>query len=251
MALTMVAIAGCAGRGSATAPASAGTDGSTARAPGAPDPDAGFVPLFNGKDLTNFYVFLKDSKREDPKKVFTVSKGQIRISGEEWGGLCTEKEYADYHLIVEWKWGGKNWPPRDQKTRNSGIFIHAQPGDKIMPQSVEIQLQEGATGDVIPIGGASLTQGGETKTKGRFDRPGREPFKDVLGFRGPNELEQPLGEWNTVEIIAQGDRVKVSVNGKITFDGTQTQPSKGRILLECAYAEMWWRRCDVFPLTGK
>ncbi len=213
--------------------------------------DAPAIKLLNGKDLDAFTVFMKDSGNADPDKVFTVRDGMLYISGQRNGYLATKQEFANYRLVAEFKWGGKNWPPRDQKTRNSGIFIHAQPGDKIMPQSVEIQLQEGATGDVIPIGGASLTQGGETKTKGRFDRPGREPFKDVLGFRGPNELEQPLGEWNTVEIIAQGDRVKVSVNGKITFDGTQTQPSKGRILLECAYAEMWWRRCEVFPLTGK
>ncbi|MFA6545627.1 MAG: DUF1080 domain-containing protein [Limisphaerales bacterium] len=207
--------------------------------------------LLNGRDLNAFTVFMKDSGNTDPDKVFTMRDGMLYISGQRNGYLATRREFASYRLVAEFKWAEKNWPPRDQKTRNSGIFIHAQPGDKIMPQSVEIQLQEGATGDVIPIGGASLTQRGETKTKGRFDRPGREPFKDVLGFRGPNEVEKPRGEWNTVEIIADGGRLKVSVNGKVMFDGTQAQPDKGRILIECAYAEMWWRRLDVHPLAGK
>jgi hypothetical protein len=216
-----------------------------------PAADAPNVKLLNGKDLDAFTVFMKDSGTTDPDKVFTMRDGMLYISGQRNGYLATKREFANYRLVAEFKWGEKNWPPRDQKTRNSGIFIHAQPGDKIMPQSVEIQLQEGATGDVIPISGASLTQGGETKTKGRFDRPGREPFKDVLGFRGPNEIEKPRGEWNTVEIIADGDRLKVSVNGKVVFDGTQAKPDKGRILIECAYAEMWWRRCDIFLLTGK
>ncbi|KAF0181427.1 MAG: hypothetical protein FD161_100 [Limisphaerales bacterium] len=207
--------------------------------------------LLNGKNLDAFTVFMKDSGNTDPDKVFTMRDGMLYISGQRNGYLATKHEFANYRLVAEFKWAGKNWPPRDQKTRNSGIFIHAQPGDRIMPQSVEIQLQEGATGDVIPISGASLTQDGETKAKGRFDRPGREPFKDVLGFRGPNEIEKPHGEWNTVEIVADGDRLKVSVNGKITFDGTRTEPAKGRILIECAYAEMWWRKFDVHPLTKK
>ena len=214
-----------------------------------PAADAPVTKLLNGKDLDAFTVFMKDSGNTDPDKVFTVRDGMLYISGQRNGYLATKREFANYRLVAEFKWAGKNWPPRDQKTRNSGIFIHAQPGDKIMPQSVEIQIQEGGTGDIVPISGASLTQGGETKTKGRFDRPGREPFKDVLGFRGPNELEKPLGEWNTVEIIAAGDRLKVSVNGKVTFDGTRAEPAKGRILIECAYAEMWWRKLDVHPLA--
>ena len=216
-----------------------------------PAADAPVTKLLNGKDLDAFTVFMKDSGNTDPDKVFTVRDGMLYISGQRNGYLATKREFANYRLVAEFKWGERNWPPRDQKTRNSGIFIHAQPGDKIMPQSVEIQIQEGGSGDIVPISGATLTQGGETKTKGRFDRPGREPFKDVLGFRGPNELEKPLGEWNTVEIIAAGDRLKVSVNGKVTFDGTRAEPAKGRILIECAYAEMWWRRCDIFPLASK
>lgn len=213
--------------------------------------DAPVTKLLNGKDLDAFTVFMKDSGNTDPDKVFTLRGGMLYISGQRNGYLATKREFANYRLVAEFKWGEKNWPPRDQKTRNSGIFIHAQPGDKIMPQSVEIQIQEGGTGDVVPISGASLTQGSETKTKGRFDRPGREPFKDELGFRGPSEIEKPRGEWNTVEIIANGDRLKVSVNGKVMFDGTRVQPDKGRILIECAYAEMWWRRCDVHPLVKK
>lgn len=217
----------------------------------APAAETPATKLLNGKDLEAFTVFMKDSGNTDPDQVFSVREGMLYVSGQRNGYLATKREFANYRLVAEFKWGEKNWPPRDQKTRNSGIFLHAAAGDKIMPQSVEVQLQEGATGDVIPISGASLTQGGETKTKGRFDRPGREPFQDVLGFRGPNELEKPRGEWNTIEIIATGDRLKVSVNGQVTFDGTQTQPNKGRILLECAYAEMWWRRCDLIPLSAK
>ncbi|RIH66475.1 DUF1080 domain-containing protein, partial [Mariniphaga sediminis] len=64
------------------------------------------ISLFNGKDLSGWYTYLEGRGRDsDPKGVFTVSDGIIRISGEEWGSLTTGKEYANYHLTLEFKWG--------------------------------------------------------------------------------------------------------------------------------------------------
>src|SRR5438309_410680 len=54
------------------------------------------VLAFNGKDLTGFYTYLHDHKYNDPDHVFTVSDGHLRISGQEWGGLATRDEFADY-----------------------------------------------------------------------------------------------------------------------------------------------------------
>ncbi len=70
------------------------------------------VFAFNGKDLTGFSTYLKENKHEDPLGVFTVVDGAIRVSGEEYGGFATKEEYGDYHLVVEWRWGEKTWPPR-------------------------------------------------------------------------------------------------------------------------------------------
>ena len=73
------------------------------------------VLAFNGKDLTGFYTYLHDHKYDDPDHVFTVRDGLLVISGQEFGGLTTREEFGDYHLITEWKWGGKTWPPRVDK----------------------------------------------------------------------------------------------------------------------------------------
>ena len=37
-------------------------------------PKDGVLRLFNGKDLAGLSTWLKDSKREDPRKVFTVDR---------------------------------------------------------------------------------------------------------------------------------------------------------------------------------
>ena len=54
------------------------------------------ISLFNGKDLSSFYTFIKDrGKNTDPQKVFTVKDGVIRISGEEWGCITSNDEVYD------------------------------------------------------------------------------------------------------------------------------------------------------------
>src|SRR5215475_7138507 len=73
------------------------------------------IKLFNGKDLTNFYTYLQRiGKNKDEKGVFTVKDGAIRVSGELFGCFTTEKEYENYHLVTEFKWGTKTWPPREK-----------------------------------------------------------------------------------------------------------------------------------------
>src|SRR4249919_1884517 len=58
-------------------------------------PKDGVIKVFDGKTLGDTYTWLKDTKREDPRKVFTVSDGMIHISGDGYGGLVTNKRYRD------------------------------------------------------------------------------------------------------------------------------------------------------------
>src|SRR5437870_3274566 len=70
------------------------------------------IKLFNGKDLTNFYTYLaKYGKNNDPEKVFTVVDGAIRVSGKVFGCFTTEKEFENYRLVTEFKWGEETHPP--------------------------------------------------------------------------------------------------------------------------------------------
>ena len=54
---------------------------------------------------TGLTTWLKDTKAADPRKVFRVADGVLHISGDGNGYVATEKEYRDYHLVVEYKWG--------------------------------------------------------------------------------------------------------------------------------------------------
>ena len=124
------------------------------------------VHLFNGKDLTNFYTWLVGDKRADPDKVFTVvpdvdGAPAIRISGQKYGGITTEKEYESYRLVVEFKWGTKTWAPRVERARDSGVLVHCQGPDGgtradlngPWMRSIEAQIIEGGVGDFLLVAG--------------------------------------------------------------------------------------------------
>src|SRR5204863_9592048 len=82
-----------------------------------------WTSLFNGKDLSGWDTYLAPppgSKtplglNNDPRGVFTVTETDgapaIHVSGEIYGAITTKDEFDNVHLRVEYKWGGKKWPP--------------------------------------------------------------------------------------------------------------------------------------------
>ena len=234
------------------------------------------IALFNGRDLDGFYTFLRDRGRDhDPQSVFTVNDGLLRISGEEWGCLTTEREYENYHLVAEFKWGVKTWAPREDKARDSGILLHSIGEDGaysgIWMHSIECQVIEGGTGDLIVVGDGSnrfsvtspvnkvLTdepvvykQDGAltTRNSGRTNWFARDAeWKDEKGFRGMRDVEKPLGEWNRLECIAEGGKLSIVLNGVVVNQAFDVTPRKGRIQIQSEAAEIFFRRFDLTPLT--
>ena len=225
--------------------------------------------LFNGRDLSGFYTYLKTSgKNNDPDHVFKVLDGMVHVSGKEFGYFATEKEYENYHLTAEFKWGQATWPPREKSARDSGILFHMQGPDKVWPQSIEFQIIEGGTGDLLVIPDASidydpayenllaeppkkmLSPDGTRIVRSRVNWEKRSPmWKDVLGFRGENDLERPLGEWNTLDLECRGDRFTYWVNGTKVIEGHGAKPAKGHILFQSEGAEIYFRKITLRPLT--
>jgi hypothetical protein len=232
------------------------------------------IKLFNGKDLSGWYTFLKDRGRNnDPKKVFTVSDGLLRITGEEWGCITTVNEYENYKLVVEFRFEGGTHAPRTDKARDSGVLVHSRGKDGgysgTWMHSIECQIIEGGVGDFIVVGNGtpefSLTatvapekQGGAwvydpkgkevTINGGRINWFGRDPaWSDTIDFRGRQDIEKPVGEWNTMECIVKGDEILVYVNGTFVNHGKNVRPRKGRIQIQSEAAEIVFRKIE---LTG-
>jgi hypothetical protein len=188
---------------------------------------------------------------KDPDNVFTLTNGVLRISGQHYGYLATKQtNFTNYKLVAEFRWGEKTWPPRENNARDSGVLVHFVGKDQVWPKSIEAQIIEGGTGDILVVSGAYLTVDGVTKGPqiARFDRPGRNPWKDEKGFRGPHEIEKPTGDWNRMEVLCDGSKFAISVNGHRTLEGTNASPTAGKILVQSEGAEIFFRRLDVHPL---
>jgi hypothetical protein len=195
----------------------------------------------------------------------------LRISGEEWGGIATRQTYQNYRLLVEWKWGGKTWGNRKDRARDSGVLIHAIGEDGAAGgtwlESIEAQIIEGGTGDIILVAGKTrptLTvesrqePNGEvywekgaapmTRDRGRFNWYGRDPaWKDAIGFRGPKDVEKPVGEWNRMEVIADGGTITILLNGVVVNHGTGASPTAGKIQIQSEGAEILIRKVELRP----
>jgi hypothetical protein len=214
------------------------------------------VVLFNGRDLTQFDSFIKaQGLNHDPNHVFRVEKGVIHVSGKEFGYIITKQEFANYYLRTEFKWGEGTYPPREGKARDSGILYHVTGPQKVWPTSVEFQILEGGTGDFWMTDGGALTGMNGVRVTGpagnaeKIDRIGKGPSQNVAGFRDPaTEIEKPHGQWNLLELEAQGDHVKQFVNGKLANEGSAAYPSAGKILFQSEGAEIFFREIKLYPL---
>mgnify|MGYP005842820757 CR=1 FL=1 len=239
-------------------------------------PREGVIRLFNGKDLTGWYTWLKGSGRADPRGVFTVQDGTIRVSGEGSGYLATQAAYRDYRLVVDYKWGTKT--DGSGYVRNAGILLHAIGPDGgangVWMTSIECQLAQGCEGDLIVIRGkdaegklvpATITSETEIASDGktRWKKGGKktvysgrqfwwsqhEPgFKEKLDTRGKADVASPLGEWTRVECICDGDRITIKVNGVTVNECFDTYPSAGKILLQNEGNEIFYRTLELHPV---
>ena len=232
--------------------------------------------LFNGKDLSGWYIFLQNrEKNSDPNGVFTVHDGLIHVTGEEFGGITTEESFSDYRLTVEFKWGEKTWGGRKERARDSGVLIHSFGPDGgfagLWMRSVEANITEGGIGDFWIVGGKndgiSATCRVRIREDGRIFDPERgEPltitsngercfqwiardsnWKDDLNFRGAKDIDRP-GDWNELTVEARSDVMETFLNGTLVNRVYDLKPTAGKIQLQSEGAEIFFRRVTLTPL---
>ncbi|MBW3538960.1 MAG: DUF1080 domain-containing protein [Planctomycetes bacterium] len=239
------------------------------------------IELLGGENLDGLYTWLKDTQYEDPKNVFRVTDGMLHITGDGLGAVITKNAYRDYHLVLEFKWGQRTWGARKERTKDSGLLIHSVGPDGgyngTWMTSIEVQIIEGGVGDFIMVAGKdkageaipmSLTaevgrdrdgeviwkEGGNRETfnlenRKRINWFGRDPdWKDVLGFRGKNDIESPDGQWTRLDVIADGGHIEVFVNGKKVNEAFDAIPRQGKIQLQAELAEVYFRRWELWPV---
>ncbi len=168
--------------------------------------DAGFKPLFNGKDFTGWRFSAQ--KEGDPwPENWKVKDGMIFLTGGGKPHLVTVAEYADYEVRFEWR--------ALKEKYNSGFYIRckADAGDN------QINLAKGGEGGFVG---------------GKID-----------GAKTVPELQKPAGEWNAWRVLVQGDKVSFWCNGKLAWEATGLKPAKGHIGLQAEGAPIEFRKLEI------
>jgi hypothetical protein len=257
-----------------------------APAPKLPPPGAdGWISLLNGHDLTGWYTMLQKSGKgvAEKKRMVTMESEMLHIMGAEVddtayesGYVATLQEFENVRIRVEYKWGVKQFSPRTIAKRDNGVLYGLVGEDKVWPRCVECQIEEGDVGDfflvdgirgvqgthgnglfgtnISPVHGWPAPGGGAAPNPARTPPPPEEPSTGRKIKDGNFEM---LDNWNTVEILWQGDRATHIVNGRSVNTVTQLQQpdpanpgkfiplTRGKIALEIEYAEIWFRRIEV------
>ena len=198
--------------------------------------DDGFVPLFNGTDLTGWVNI------NTAPSTWSVKDGVIVCTGIPTGLLRTERMYENYELELEWK--------HLKQTGNAGLFVHSDAltaRGQPFTRAVEVQVMlmdkphpEGlytGQGDIFSIHGATMTP----------DRPHPKGWSRCL----PSENRtKPAGEWNHYRVISRDGTLKLHVNGKEVSGGTKCLPRKGYICLDAEGSEVHFRNIRIKELPG-
>jgi hypothetical protein len=255
-------------------------------------PEKEWISLFDGETLDGWYTYQKQPEptsevlglardedgtylepiglNNDPLNVFSVVNEEgapaIRISGEVFGILVTEKEFENYHLSVEFKWGQEKYPPRRTQKRDSGILYKSVGPEGawggVWMKSLECQVQEGDCGDYISVDTvlADIRGGYDPVKQWDFYSPDSAilTFSPSRSYCHKNQdYENPTGEWNTMEIFTVGSNSVHVVNGKVNMrisnsrqilEGREVPLTRGKIQLQSEGAEIFYRNIRLRPI---
>jgi len=152
---------------------------------------AGFVQLFNGKDLTGWKTHPDDTNK------WEVKDGALTASGPGNGHLYSARgDYENAVFRIEAKINDKG---------NSGQYVRAR-FQKGFPAGYEAQINATHSD---PIKTGSLYPG---FVRGRDKQRELRPKLVVL------ECPHKPDEWFTQEVTAEGNHIVIKVNGKTTVD---------------------------------
>ena len=217
--------------------------------------------LTDGNIAKHWYTWLKgEGRASDTNKVFTAE------------GSC------DYRLSLEYRFVDNDVQFNKKDARDGGILFHSTGEDGVFwgawMNSFECNIIQGATGDLIVVGDEKrkpgvyrckgrvdpATRGKESQlwspdgdvveivNTGRIRRPDVNPeWKNLMSAPlSPNE--KPIGEWNKVEVVCNGDKAEFFFNGMKTGEYWDLSPSYGRIQLQSEGFGIEYRNIVLSPL---
>lgn len=233
--------------------------------------------LFDGKSLDGWTFYQEGVGNADLRNSVVIRNQELHFLPPSYqhvdappGHIATVGEWSNYHLRVEYRWGTRRWAPRALQRRNSGLLYHMGPEkDRLFPDCVEFQVQEGDVGDAVVVnslalqgpllGGTPLWPNWIEAFPLTYQQPVKAGPYARQWHRQSGHFER-LDGWNTLDLIAFDDQAAHLVNGRIAntlfkmrksdASGALVPMTKGRIALELEWAEIRFRNVLIRSLDA-
>lgn len=180
------------------------------------NPKAGLEVIFDGKSTDKLRAY---QKPDFPKDYWTVVDGALKtVPSKNNVDLVTKDQYKNFELQLEWKTsvGG-----------NSGVFYHVQ----------EDQHMEGGNGN-----SPNWLNNFEMQLLddiGFADKDPKRSFGSLYDLIEPkNKVVKPVGEYNTVKLIVNGNDVQHWINGKKVVEYTLKSPELNALVKGSKYKDI-------------
>jgi hypothetical protein len=181
----------------------------------------GFVPLYNGLDLTGFQQPAGQAGHWQPSDWRLLYDGKSEAKLPRDKHLWTEKEYGDFQLVVDWRLPSKPvkksypvvLPSGDDKLDADGKPV-MQEVDDAGNSGILLRGSEEAQINICcyPVGSGEITA----------YRVNKDLPAEVRGALTPKQrADAPLGKWNRFLITLQGDRITIDLNGQRIVENAQ------------------------------
>jgi len=227
--------------------------------------------LFNGKDLSGWTVTVdKLPVGQDPDKIVQVRDGAIHMYPDTapatkvpFGVITSDASYSRFHLALEYRWMEKKFAPRKDAIRDAGLLYHASNTAKIWPPSVEYQIQEGDSGDIIFIGESGYSWAHPNPDQAPEGQGDASLLPENGGFLRKAKNQTYFGRfpeydhagWNRAEVIVHADESAEHIlNGHVRsrLEGMQHLTGgvlkEGKLCLQFEGAEIQYRKIEIREL---
>ncbi|MGI9470133.1 MAG: ankyrin repeat domain-containing protein [Rubripirellula sp.] len=175
--------------------------------------------LFNGWNLEGWSI--QNGGR------FSVEDGILKLDGGT-GWLRSEKTYADFKLFIEFRFL--------EKKANSGIFVRTGPTSN--------EDKNGWPNNGYQVQCMDTLTGKPLATMLPYGAP---PFEHESDLEALKKAYKPVGEWQTFEITAMGEKLEVRLNGAVVTTARSIKNRDGHIGIQGENGLLEFRKIELHP----
>ena len=148
----------------------------------------GWEDLFNGEDLDGW-------EKHGVQEGYRVVEGELLFPAEGGGHIATTEDFKDFRLRLDFK---------TARMANSGLFLRAaRDGSNPAFSGCEVQILDDFNWEATT---------NSTLKPWQF-------CGSLYGSVAPGQRAlNPIGEWNTYEVLYRGSRLALALNGKLLYD---------------------------------